>query len=295
MMEINEKNRYLGKTLKEMGRVMVAFSGGVDSAVVLKRAQQELGGNVLAVVVASELFRESEFQAAVQLAENLGVKVHQTEIKELNQPQIAANNPDSWYYSKKLLYTHLNQLAEELDYPYVLDGMIMDDEADFRPGLKARTEEGIRSVLQEANLYKPEVRELAKELELSVWNKLASCSLASRFPYGTKLDKQKVNQVNQAELYLKRAGFDEVRVRYHDNVARIEVAADKMMELLEKRTEVQHKLVSLGFDYVSIDLRGYRTGSMNEYCQKLLQNSKSLPMLKTQLHSVGVVSFLPLN
>ena len=264
MMEINEKNRYLGKTLKEMGRVMVAFSGGVDSAVVLKRAQQELGGNVLAVVVASELFRESEFQAAVQLAENLGVKVHQTEIKELNQPQIAANNPDSWYYSKKLLYTHLNQLAEELDYPYVLDGMIMDDEADFRPGLKARTEEGIRSVLQEANLYKPEVRELAKELELPVWNKLASCSLASRFPYGTKLDKQKVNQVNQAELYLKRAGFDEVRVRYHDNVARIEVAADKMVELLEKRTEVQHKLESLGFNYVSIDLRGYRTGSMNE-------------------------------
>lgn len=264
MMEINEKNRYLGKTLKEMGRVMVAFSGGVDSAVVLKRAQQELGGNVLAVVVASELFRESEFRAAVQLAENLGVKVHQTEIKELNQPQIAANNPDSWYYSKKLLYTHLNQLAEELDYPYVLDGMIMDDEADFRPGLKARTEEGIRSVLEEANLYKPEVRELAKELELSVWNKLASCSLASRFPYGTKLDKQKVNRVNRAELYLKRAGFDEVRVRYHDNVARIEVAADKMMELLEKRTEVQHKLVSLGFDYVSIDLRGYRTGSMNE-------------------------------
>jgi len=274
MMEINEKNRYLGKTLKEMGRVMVAFSGGVDSAVVLKRAQQELGDNVLAVVVASELFRESEFKAAVQLAEDLGVKVHQTEIKELNQPQITVNNPDSWYYSKKLLYTHLNQLAEELDYPYVLDGMIMDDEADFRPGLKARTEEGIRSVLQEANLYKPEIRELAKELGLPVWNKLASCSLASRFPYGTKLDKQKVNQVNQAELYLKRTGFDEVRVRYHDNVARIEVASDKMMQLLEKRVEVQHKLESLGFDYVSIDLRGYRTGSMNEVLPKASKGRK---------------------
>ncbi|WP_152655467.1 ATP-dependent sacrificial sulfur transferase LarE [Oceanobacillus sp. CFH 90083] len=264
MMETGEKNRHLGNTLKEMGRVMVAFSGGVDSAVVLKRAQQELGDDVLAVVVASELFRDSEFKAAVQLAEDLGVKVHQTEIKELDNSHIAANNPDSWYHSKKLLYTHLNQLAGELDYPYVLDGMIMDDEEDFRPGLKARTEEGIRSVLQEANLYKSEVRELAKSLNLPVWNKLASCSLASRFPYGTKLDRQKVNQVNQAELYLKRTGFEEVRVRYHDNVARIEVAADKIVDLLEKRVEVQHKLESLGFNYVSVDLRGYRTGSMNE-------------------------------
>ncbi len=261
---IQQKNEKLGKTLRELGRVMVAFSGGVDSAVVLKRAQQELGDNVLAVVVKSELFRESEFQAAVQLAKDLGVKVLETEIKELEDENIVANTPDSWYYSKKLLYRHLNQLAKELDYPYVLDGMIMDDEEDFRPGLKARTEEGVRSVLQEANLYKHEVREIAKALELPVWNKLASCSLASRFPYGTKLDMNKVNQVNQAELYLQSIGFAEVRVRYHDNVARIEVSPEKIGELILKREEVQQKLVSLGFDYVSVDLRGYRTGSMNE-------------------------------
>nr|WP_068673371.1 ATP-dependent sacrificial sulfur transferase LarE [Oceanobacillus sp. Castelsardo] len=265
MTEMLDKNRRLGETLKNMGRVMVAFSGGVDSAVVLKRAQQELGNdNVLAVVVNSELFRDSEFDAAVAFAEDMGVRVHKTEIKELEDSRIVANNPDSWYYSKKLLYTHLNKLAKEMDFPYVLDGMIMDDEEDFRPGLKARTEEGIRSVLQEANMYKTDVRALAKELDLPVWNKLASCSLASRFPYGTTLNKKIVNQVNEAELYLKGTGFDEVRVRYHDNVARIEVAADKIVSLLEKREQIQHKLVSLGFDYVTCDLRGYRTGSMNE-------------------------------
>src|SRR5690606_21276803 len=115
------------------------------------------------------------------------------------------------------------------NYNYVLDGMIMDDEEDFRPGLKARTEEGVRSVLQEANMYKSDVRALAKYLGLPVWNKLASCSLASRFPYGTKLTKELVDRVNQAELYLKRIGFEEVRVRYHDNVARIEVAPDKII------------------------------------------------------------------
>lgn len=269
-----QKNNRLGEILQGMGRVMVAFSGGVDSAVVLKRAHQELGDQVLAVVVASELYRDSEFEAAVKLAEDMGVKVLKTEIKELADPNIVANQTNSWYFSKKLLYRHLNQLAQEMDYPFVLDGMIMDDEEDFRPGLKARTEEGVRSVLQEANLYKTEVRELAKALELPVWNKLASCSLASRFPYGTELDQKIVNQVNEAELYLARIGFAPVRVRYHDNVARIEVAPDKINELLTKRTEIQNKLISLGFDYVSVDLQGYRSGSMNEVLPKNITEQK---------------------
>lgn len=279
MNNLLKKNQHLGTILKDMGRVMVAFSGGVDSTVVLKRAQEELGDNVLAVVVNSELFRDTEFDAAVELAENMGVRVYKTEMKELENPEIVANNPDSWYFSKKLLYTQLNKLAKEMDYPYVLDGMIMDDEADFRPGLQARTEEGVRSVLQEADLYKHEIRALAKELELPVWNKVASCSLASRFPYGTELNKQIVQQVNEAELYLKGLGFDEVRVRYHDNVARIEVAEDKMMQLFGKNEEIQNKLISLGFDYVSVDLLGYRTGSMNEVIEqdqwetKLLANA----------------------
>ena len=260
-----EKNHKLGEILKGMNRVIVAFSGGVDSALVLKRAQQELGNdNVLAVVVASELFRKEEFAGAVDLAKALGANVLAAEIKELEDEGVAANTPDSWYHSKKLLYSHLNELAENLGYDAVLDGMIMDDLDDFRPGLRARTEAGARSVLQEADLYKREVRELSKELALPVWNKPASCSLASRIPYGIRLDKEKIRQVDEAEKFIGKLGFGMVRVRHHEHTARIEVAAEEMADLLKHREPILLKLTALGFKYISIDLRGYRTGSMNE-------------------------------
>lgn len=259
-----QKNLELGEILSGMGRVMVAFSGGVDSALVLKRAQEELGDQVLAVVVASELFRKQEFEDAVKLAEDMGVAVYKTEIKELDNPDIVANTPDSWYHSKKMLYTHLNELAERMDYPYVLDGMIMDDLDDFRPGMRARKEAGARSVLQEAKIYKKEVRTLANQLGLPVWDKPASCSLASRIPYGIEINKQKIEQVDQAEIFLAKIGFPQVRVRHHDNVARIEVTPEEITKLVEQRDSIHLKLKSLGFTYVSLDLHGYRTGSMNE-------------------------------
>ena len=260
-----EKNHKLGDILSGMNRVIVAFSGGVDSTLVLKRAQQVLGtDNVLAVVVGSELFRKEEFTGAVKLAEDMGANVLKTEIKELEDEGVAANTPESWYFSKKLLYSHLNELAKELGYDHVLDGMIMDDMDDFRPGLRARTEAGARSVLQEADLYKREVRELSKELGLPVWDKPASCSLSSRIPYGERLDKEKIRQVDEAEKFIAKLGIDMVRVRHHGNTARIEVAPADMAKLVGFRDQILLKLTTLGFQYISIDLRGYRTGSMNE-------------------------------
>lgn len=264
-MEMTEKNARLGEILQEMKKVLVAFSGGVDSAFLLRRAQQELGSdNVLAVVVASELFRDEEFDCAIALAEKLGIPVKKTAIKELENEAIVANTPESWYHSKKMLYSQLNETAMEHGYPFVLDGMIMDDKLDFRPGLRARTEAGVRSVLQEAALYKKEIRELSKGLDLQVWNKPVSCSLASRIPYGIRLDQQKIDQVNKAEKFIASLGFDMVRVRHHGDIARIEVSSEQAANLIAHAEKIDTALKDLGFSYIAMDLRGYRTGSMNE-------------------------------
>jgi uncharacterized protein len=258
------KNRRLGEILHDMDHVMVAFSGGVDSALVLKRAQQELGEKVLAVVVASETYRRQEFQSAVQLAEDMGANLYKTEIKELENEGFVANTPDSWYHGKALLYGHLKNLAQELCYPYVVDGTNMEDLSDFRPGLKAKTEQGIRSPLQEAGFYKNEIRELAKELGISVWDKPASCNLSSRIPYGTRIDKHKIEQVDVAELFLAQLGFCVARVRHHGKVARIEVIPEDIQKAIKHREIIHEKFTALGFTYVALDLQGYRMGSMNE-------------------------------
>lgn len=265
MTELNTKEMKLDALLKDMQSVVIAFSGGVDSSLLLKKAIDILGVNyVKPVVVKSELFRNEEFELALKLGQSLGVEVLETEMSELQDANIVKNTPESWYYSKRLMYSQLENIKNKLGFNYVLDGMIMDDLDDFRPGLKARDDFGVRSVLQEAKLYKSEVRELSHQHDLPVWNKPALCSLASRIPYGEELSFTKVNKVNEAEKFILSLGINHVRVRYHYNIARIEVTEDQLNNLLKLKDSIILHLKELGFDYVTMDLEGYRTGSMNE-------------------------------
>ncbi|MGZ4164730.1 MAG: ATP-dependent sacrificial sulfur transferase LarE [Tumebacillaceae bacterium] len=263
-MDLLQKKQKMYDILGTMDQVIVAFSAGIDSTFVLACAHEVLGDRVLAVTAASETFPDRELQEAIELAKQLGVRHEVIEIKEMENPNFVANNPDRCYHCKAGLYSRLTALAQERGIPFVLDGANMDDLGDYRPGRQAAKDYEIRSILQEAEFYKEELREVAREMGLSNWNKPSFACLSSRIPYGNLITLDKVGQLDRGEDKLRRLGFKQIRVRHHDNIARVEVLREELLRAIECADEITEILKAEGFTYVTLDLQGYRSGSMNE-------------------------------
>jgi uncharacterized protein len=264
--ETRRKYKKLESILKKMGRVLVAFSGGVDSTLLLRTARDLLDGNVRAVVAASETYPQREIREARRLAARFGVKVRVIKTRELENPDFYRNPPERCYYCKQELFSRLLEIARREGIPYVLDGANADDSQDFRPGSRASRELGVRSPLQEAGLTKEEIREVSRSLGLPTWNKPSLACLASRFPYGARIDRKSLARVGRAEDALRRAGFTQVRVRHHGPVARIEISPVEFPRIIEEkaRRTIVRNIKKAGYLYVTLDIEGYRTGSMNE-------------------------------
>jgi uncharacterized protein len=265
METIDSKLERLRSLLTDMGGVVIGYSGGGDSTLLAAVAKEVLGDRALYVLASSETYPLSEEEEALETAGKLGLTVTRIETSELENEDFAANTPDRCFFCKRELFGRLVEIGREHGINRVADGANVDDLDDYRPGKRAAAELGVRSPLREAGFTKKDIREISRRMGLPTWNKPSFACLSSRIPYGTRIDRDILQRLDKAERFMKELGFRQVRVRHHGDIARIEVEIEEIPRLAspEIRRQVTEKFKELEYLYTTLDLNGYRMGSMN--------------------------------
>jgi len=265
-MNLDEKYKKLQNILRKMGGVVIGFSGGVDSTLLLKVAADVLHDKALGLIATSNSFPERELEEAKRLGEQIGARIRIVQTEEDSNPQYLSNPVNRCFFCRTELFSKMADVAKEEGLQFLADGTNIDDISDYRPGATAREKYSVRSPLREAGLRKDEIRALSRRLGLPTYDKPALACLASRIPYGSKITPEKLRMIDLAENYLMALGFKTVRVRHYDTTARIELDADEFAKIMDEsiRGKIVHRFKEIGYIYITLDLEGFRSGSMNE-------------------------------